>query len=61
MNERTYFETERAAERHLEKEGFEHVHKGEGSRCRWPWSSKSGLVDADIRFNSVGFFIEYRA
>lgn len=45
---RKYYETENAAKKYLEKNGFEETEPN----SRYPW--RYGLVDADIRFDSNG-------
>lgn len=52
---RKYYETENAAKKYLEKNGFEETEPN----SRYPW--RYGLVDADIRFDPNGIYIEYRA
>ena len=52
---REYFASDAAAERYLIEQGFTFT----GGHPRWPWNYR--LVDADVRFNSIGTFIEYRA
>lgn len=54
---REYYRSESEAEIYLKANGFRYDPKSNGTR--YPWTF--GLVDADIRFNSVGYWIDYRA
>ena len=55
MNDRKYFESEKAAEKFLESEGFRDTFNQE----RYPWKHKNGHT-ADIRFYGDEFYVQYR-
>ncbi len=54
-NDRQYFVNEKEAEGWLFDNGYTQVGTG-----RYPYQKLDGTINADIRFNSVGIFIEYR-
>lgn len=56
---RRYFESERAVSNFLYDAGYRN--RGEAMTDRYPWHHLDGTVHADARFNSYGFFVEYRA
>jgi len=57
LHDRGYFSSDAAAEDFLIRCGFTFT----AQHPRWPWTREDGLLIADVRFNSVGTFIEYRS
>lgn len=56
MTNRKYFETESQAESHLIDMGYDF---GGDQGGRYAWTKRNGGQGADIRFNSIGYFIKY--